>query len=231
MRNVLFASLALGSVLSAGCDWNTVSTGDHGVLTFTPDDCGQDGCDLRDSIVVGGSAKVTLDTVDDAYDVDGITLISSAPSVLRVEAEYRGSLWSDWRITGVGRGYAELIAIDWNGYEIDHIEVYVDWADRLTLDQRFGDAVGPEVSPGFDQVWTVNAYEDVGFQVEAIADGDRMMGELGFAVDIDEALFASLRSGSDLAYGELYFNVAPGDYDVRFTAPDSTTMNVLIRAR
>ena len=54
------------------------------------------------------------------------------------------------------------------------------------------DAVGPERRDGFDEVWTVNAYDHVKFQVEPVQSGRRMMGAVGYAVDIDRALYQSL---------------------------------------
>lgn len=224
----LLVSLIPLLTLAACSGWNSVETGERGALTFTPDECGRDGCDLDDPIVVGGSTIVTLESADSRYSVVGLTLISSDPYVLDVYPVYLGSSWSEWRVDGVGPGRADLIAIDEYGYEIDYIGVDVRFADYIYLEHTRGSAVGPSFDrQGFDEVWTVNAGRDVAFDVTPMLGGRDLMGQLAYAVEIDEVLFASSDPGARLDLGHVSFNAPAGEYAVFFTAPDGMTLSVL----
>ncbi len=222
-----FASV-LPLALLAAC--NTITTGDNGVLTFTPDDCGKSSCSLDEELVIGGSTVVTLDDAGEG-DVDDLTLISSDPYVLRVELVERGAFDSEWRVTGTGAGSAEIIAIDAYGYEIDYTEVEVRRADKLALDREGGNAVGPSVRVNFDEVWTVNAGEDVSLHASPYRNGWKLMGRVSYDVSIDEILFDGLSPGARVELGELRFNVPYGEYPVTFRAPDGTAVDVLIVAQ
>jgi hypothetical protein len=226
VRLTLFAASL--SFAAAAC--NTVTTGDRGVLTFTPDECGRDSCDLGDELVVGGSTRVSLDDVDRHGDVDGLTLITDDPSVLRVDLIDRGSFTSEWRVTAVGPGWARLIAIDGAGYEVDSTDVEARHPDRLAMDRRWGQAVKSSRF-GVDEVWTVEAGQDVRFDVRPVRHGWDMMGRVAYFVEIDEILHEGLAPEVDLVHGELGFRVPAGEYPVTFTAPDGTFIAVLIVAQ
>ena len=227
-RSTLFLALVPLAALAA-C--NEVTTGDHGVLTFTPDDCGEDFCSLDNDLAVGGSTVVTLEAAYEGDDVSGLTLISSDPTVLAVQRIDDGVYSSEWRVTGTGSGYAQLIAIDYAGYEIDHTDLDVRHADRLDVHRERGDAVGPSARAGYDQVWTVNVGTLVELQVAPYRHGSRMMGTMAYRVDIDQVLFDGLATGSDVDNGELAFKVAAGEYDVSFVAPDGHALSLLIVAQ
>jgi hypothetical protein len=226
-RSTLFLALVPLAALAA-C--NEVTTGAHGVLTFTPDDCGQDFCSLDDDLAVGSTTTVRLEAADDG-DVDGLTLISSDPSILAVQKIDDGAFSSEWRVTATGSGYADLIAIDYDGYEIDHTELRARFADRLDVHAASGGAVGPTTRTGYDQVWTVNANKAIDLEVAAYRDGFHMAGAMGYQVDIDQVLFDHTSSGADLEHGDLEFNVPAGSYDVTFKALDGHSLKLLIVAQ
>lgn len=227
------ASLLPVLSLSACEGWNHVETGAYGVLTFTPNDCGRAaGCDLDVPIVVGGRAQLDLDTVDDHADVEGITLIASAPWVLDVVPRTTGALWSEWDLIGTDAGWTDLIAIDKFGYEVDYVTVEVRRPEALALEPAYGDAVGPTSDrEGYAEVWTVNAGAEVAFDVRPWRGARELMGRVEYDVVIDELLLAALTPDARLVEGYLAFRIAAGEYPVRFVAPDGTVLDVLIVAR
>jgi hypothetical protein len=228
----LLAVLPLAAL--AAC--NTVTTGGNGVLTFTPDECGESGCSLDDKLAVGTSALVRLESNSDDRgklrgDISDLTLISANPNVFEVQLVRRDSQESDWRVTAVGNGNADLVAIDPGGYEIDFTPVQVRFADRLDLVLVSGKAVGPNVRLGYDQVWTVNANQDVLFRAELSARGESLTGKVPFHVDIDRVLFDNLDFLNDTDAGELGFEVPAGEYPVTYQSPDGHILRALIIAQ
>jgi hypothetical protein len=214
---------------SAACTgWNSVETGARGALTFTPDECGRDNCDLYDTLAVGGSSLVRIEAVDDNRGVGGLTLISANPAIVDVYFVDQGAFSSDWEIVGNNAGWADLIVIDPYGYEVDHITIEVGWVDYLELDHGRGNAVGPTQDvPGFDEIWYVNAYETVSFDANPVRIGGYLMGRLSYGVVIDEALANALDADARLQEGHLSFAAPAGEYAVDFMAPDGATLYVL----
>ena len=232
-KSVLGLALVVPLAMLAGA-CNTVTTGDHGVLTFTPDECGdENGCSLNDDLAVGGTMKISLDDASDQHgsDLSDLTLISSDPNVFQVALIERGAFTSEWRVTGTGGGWAELIAIDRGGFEVDHTDLTVAFSDRLDIEHHAGNAVGPTTRIGYDQVWTVNANQDVKLQAVPVRNGSRLTGKVGYRVDIDEVLFDSRLSSANIEIGQLDFRVPMGEYDVTFTSPDGSVLRVLIVAQ
>lgn len=205
-----------------------METGARGALTFTPDECGRDNCDLYDTLAVGGWSSVRVEAVDDNLSVSGLTLISANPAIVDVYPTYQGSLWSDWQIVGYNPGWVDLIVIDPLGYEVDHITIEVGYVDYLELDHVRGNAVGPTQDvQGFDEVWYVNAYETVSFDANPVRIGGYLMGRMSYGVVIDEALANALDSDARLEEGHLSFAAPSGEYAVDFTSPDGATLYVL----
>jgi hypothetical protein len=231
----LLSSFALLPLLVlAACDgWNYVETGERGKLTFTPDECGRaSGCDLDDAFVVGGAVTVSLDSVDSAADVHNVTLISSNFDVVDVWLEDDGDHDSKWRVNALRAGYAELIAIDQYGYEIDWVEIEVRRADRLELDLVNGEAVGAtSARPGYDEVWTIAAGQRVTFEAAARRSNTSLMGEVTYDVVIDEVLLASQNVGADITHGRLDFDVPAGEYGLELRGADGMLLRVLFIAQ
>ena len=221
--------MALPLVALAAC--NTVTTGEYGVLTFTPDECGGDeGCSLNDDLAVGATLVVELEAADGG-DIEDLRLITSNPYVFQVERLSSSPWSSEWKVTGTGDGWAELVAIDGLGYEIDKTRIDVRYADGLGVEHVAGNAVGPTVRLGYDQVWTVNADERVELEIVPLEGRFRMMGRVAYQVDIDELLYAGMAPGSRVEAGELEFRVPMGEYDVDFVAPDGQSLRLLIVAQ
>jgi hypothetical protein len=228
MLNRLPLIVTTVSLLSAAaCDWNQVEHGRYDVLTFTPDDCGREGCDLDDEIAVGGALTVQIEAVDGDDDVFGLTLISSDPYVIDVYPIYEGSFWSEYEVIAYGAGWADLIAIDGAGYEVDYVTVYVAHPDTLFLHDRVGNAGWADRSrPEADETWTVRAGELVSLEARPAYDGFEMMGRMTFDVEIDESLLVTLDPASRLTEGRLDFRPTAGTHDVRFVSTmDGTTLD------
>jgi hypothetical protein len=229
----LFALALASTAALAGCDWNSVTTGDHGVVEFVPDHCGHDrGCDLDDALIVGGELEVNMSAADDRASVGGLRMISDNPAVLWVgEGEWSTSYDSDWRVIGVGEGWAELVVIDQFGHEVDHTDVHVQFADRLGLESRGTNALRLAPRPGYAEVWSVMAGAPVSLEVAPRRTGDRLMGSFEYDVVIDPTLYAALDPSAKLTRGELRFHAPAGEHVVDFTAVDGTSVSVLIVAQ
>jgi hypothetical protein len=231
MRKLGLLVTLLPVLAISACDgWNSVEHGRYDVLTFTPDDCARSSCDLDDSIVVGGTFTVKLEAVNGG-NIDGLTLISSDPWVMDVYPLDWGAYSADFEVIGTGQGWADLIAIDRYGYEVDYITIRVQHADHLYLDMAGGNAdLAAESVPG-GEVWNVTAGERVVFDVEASSGSWEMMGRLGFDVVIDELLLAAMDVDARLNEGHLSFLAPAGTHDVAFVAPDGTRLDVRFIAR
>ena len=211
---------ALG--LSACNGWNSVEHGEYDVLTFTPDDCGRASCDLDDPIAVGGTFRVTLDAVDNG-SVFGLTLISSNPYIMDVRPI--DSFSEEYEVYGNGAGWADLIAIDGAGYEIDYITIRVAHPQRLSLDPTSGRAERAGITAG-REVWRLTAGELVTFDVEASSSGVEMMGRLVLDVYLDQLFLDAMTADARLTEGHLSFQVPAGTYDITFIAPSGMALDL-----
>jgi hypothetical protein len=218
----------LAASFLAACD---TETGANGLVLFTPQDCGNaPSCDLDNGVAVGGSLWIELDGAE-GVDIDGVTMISSDPGVFDVIG-YRPGTWPEFEILGIGAGYADMIVIDRHGVEMDYSEIEVSNTSEIDIVSTDGDAIGPFVESGYDQVWEVNAGRLVAFDVlSQDGFGTSLVGEIDWLVEIDEILLASMDSDADVARGRLRFRIATGEYPVSFYSPSGTALRALIRAR
>jgi hypothetical protein len=147
--------------------------------------------------------------------------------VIDVYPIYEGSFWSEYEVVGYGAGWADLIAIDGAGYEVDYVTVRVAHPDFLFLHDRLGNAGSPDLGrPDVDEAWTVRAGELVSFDATPAYDGFEMMGRMTFDVEIDESLNLALDPASRLTEGRLDFRAAAGTHDIRFISTmDGTTLD------
>jgi hypothetical protein len=229
MRSEWFLGLLTVALVTGAC--NEVTTGKTGVLTFTPDECGEVSCSLDDDLAVGGSILVSIDERRAGGDLSDLTLITDAAGVLRVESVTRTALTSEWRVTALAPGPARLIAIDRQGYEVDYTDVGASSADKLRIEHRAGNAVGPGARTGFDEVWTVKAGESIDLRIAPFHGNQRLTGRIAYHVDIDKLLHAGLSPGSSLERGELAFRVPAGEYDATFDLPDGQALRLLVVAQ
>ncbi len=235
MRSTLMAAVLVPLAMLAGA-CNTVTTGDSGVLTFTPDECGPGGCSLDDTLIVGGSTLVTLDDANDRHnnaDLSDLTLITDNPGVVDVQVVKSSSFTSSFRVTGVAGGRAHLIAIDRGGYEVDRTDVVVGYADAFDIYRGSKGFVRDNDRAGYDQVWITQASAENDMTIYALRHGDRLMGRFEYHVDIDRVLFDGISAvwKDSLAKGHMVFRVPPGEYPVTFTTPDGLPLRLLIVAK
>jgi hypothetical protein len=217
MRTLIIACFGIASLAAIGC--NTTTDGANGLVAFTPDNCSTEdlrGCDFEDSLGVGGQAYVQIMGID-GFSTAGVTLVTDDPDVLVIEpvADFGGR--PTWEITGTGPGVARIVALDTGEVEVDFVEVGVQLLSGLALEDFIGDAVGPTEDPEFDEVWTINADEQVSFYVNPlIGDGVPTMGRYQYAATIDAAIEAGGTVNQDPAGGYLDFTVPAGEYVVSF---------------
>ncbi|HTM23204.1 MAG TPA: hypothetical protein VL172_21935 [Kofleriaceae bacterium] len=215
MRTTL--AFAFASLAAIGC--NTTTEGANGNIAFTPDNCStQDlrGCDFADSLGVGGKSFVQIEGVD-GFSTAGVDLDTDDPDVLVVApvADWGGR--PTWEVTGTGPGVGRIVAYDPDQVQVDFVEVGVQLLSGLTTENFIGDAVGPDADPSYDEVWTINAGEQVSFYVTPlIGDGVPTMGRYQYDAVVDEVLFANQTTQSDPAGGYLDFTVPAGEYPVTF---------------
>jgi len=214
MRTTL---LGLALLAAVGC--NTSKEGTYGNIRFTPSNCKAidlAGCDFADSIGVGGAIDVQIAGLD-GFSTAGVTLDSDDTSVLTVTAVGDVGGQPTWEVQGTGPGVGRIVAYDTNQEIVDFVEVGVQLLSGLTLENFIGDAVGPADDVTYDEVWTVNADQDVSFYVvPLIGDGVPTMGRYGYDTVVDSALDPYLDTTSDPAGGYLRFNVPAGQYNVTF---------------
>ena len=226
---VAHPSLLLLAALSLTACWDVSTTGDNGVLTFTPQDCALDSCDLGGSLAVGGTATVQLAGAVEGQAIGDLTLISSDPGVIAVAPIDPGA--GRWQMIGVGNGPARLVAIDTDGHEVDSTTVRAEVAAALALDFSLaGDEVRTVDETG-NEVWSIDADELHWFQVVPESVGLPIMGAMSYAVNVDERLLGGQLVDDDLQRGDLNFLVPEGEYAVSFTSAQGLTLHVLFVAK
>jgi hypothetical protein len=213
--------------LAIGC--NESKEGAQGLVIFTPDACGVGPCSFDDSIAVSGTIQVNIRGDDEEMvSTAGYELASDDTSVLEVTAIPDVGGRPTWELYAVSEGVARLAAID-DGEEIDFIEVPVQEIDGLELVHFVGEAVGPVQEDNYDEVWTINAGEDVSFHAVPTLAGDRLMGVLEYGYTADEPLDAVLDPAADISHGEIEFNV-PGEGEFALSLDAAgVTLDVLFR--
>jgi hypothetical protein len=237
MKRLTLLCALLGG-LSAAC--NTSKTGANDRLSFTPVDCGDHGaggCDFDDSIGVGGTVSVTLDSLDGTATA-GLDLASADPSVLTVvpTADIGGE--PAWDLTAVGPGVARLAAIDPDATEIDFVEVSTQDVTGLTMEPLVGSPVGPTQEGDYDEAFTVNADTAYSWVIRPLIAGDAItMGRFSYETvlnqgDPDITLYEA--ENSDRPNGYLYVTLPAGDYPVEFQLsqdPDNIYVSAIIHAQ
>ncbi len=224
--------LALAGLLVVGC--NDTETGAQGKVLYTPDNCDRvgGGCDFDRGIAVGGRVDVSIRAAESGGSTAGFDLESDDPSVFTVTpvADVGGS--PRWEILGTGEGAANLFAVDSDGNDVDFLSIGVQELDGLQLNAFIGNAVGPSSDQDFDEIWQINADEEVSFFVEPTigTGGDVLMGRLEFGVDADD-LVPFLDETSDPNGGYYRFNVPAGDYGLFITADNGAPLDVLFQAQ
>lgn len=221
--SALLLALPFASLLTA-C--NEVETGQNGLVTLTPDDCGKQGCDLDDGIAVGGTLTATLDGTDDR-DARDLRLVSSAPWVVDVIATDTSGFDPEFRILGTGAGRADLIAVDQWGYAIDYFPVEVAMIGELSID-----ANADELSViGADVAFQAPIGSELRLEAVGLSRGRELTGDVQYLAELDAAIAQAMMPGADPSRGHLRLTVPAGDHDVRLTAPGGARKLIRIMGR
>jgi hypothetical protein len=225
--------MVLASVLLASA-CNSVTTGDDGYITFTPDDCGQAWCSLDDELAVGASLEVTLGVVD-GFDseVAHLTLVSDDPSVaLTFPLPDLGV--SRWTVVAVGPGITRLVALD-HGRYVDGTAIVTRSAFRLGLEVDDGPAFSSDVFGGrfAEETWHFPAGEHVAFRVRPYdAAGRELAGKLNLETELDTPLFDALSSSADVPAGRIALRpMFAGDFGLSAYGPQGLVLDVLFEVR
>jgi hypothetical protein len=226
---MILTSLALVA-LTAGC--NESQTGSEGNIAFTPDHCDivGSGCTFDDSMAAGGTMLVNIRGLGGASTV-GVDLVSDDAQVLAVVPIADVNAQPTWQLTALAAGVATLEAIDRDGARIDFIQVSVQELDAVTMKNFLGDAVGGDPEGELDQVFQINANQDVSFYAVPMAGPAELTGRLQYTVTVDAALAEALNEASDVPGGYYAFSVPAGDYAVSLTSDNGTALEVLFRAQ
>jgi hypothetical protein len=207
-----FAPL-LALVAAAAC--NVTTTGDRGVVTFTPDDCGMAFCSLDQELAAGASIELELGSTRDE-SLRGLALVSEDPRVAVVFPMPLGR----WHVVGTGSGVVHLRVVDRAGIYVDGTDLLVERPRRLALRRLLGSAFTRHVAPG-EEIWVAPAARELAFRVRPFdAFGGELMGKLSLETEIESDLFDALDPASRLPEGELSFRpMAPGDYWLTVSLP------------
>jgi len=216
--------LVPGLALVAACDIS--QSGGNERLDFTPTECGYKliGCNFADSIAVGGTIEVQI-TPRDGGTTTGLDLATDTPDLLAVEP-VPGSSPRAWQLTALGAGVGRLAALDDGGAEIDFLEVPMQAAVGLGLDEAGGRADGPTQEPGFDEVWTVDADRDAQFNVTArVGPGARAMGRFRYVPE-PVGFILNYELDHHLEDGFIHFMLPEGDWSMTYRLEIAPTVEV-----
>jgi hypothetical protein len=217
---------------AAAC--NSVTTGDDGTITFTPDDCGQAWCSLDDTLAVGTSVEVTLGVVDGFdSDVAHLTLVSDDPTVA-VTFPLPAAGVSRWTVLTTGPGVTRLVALEGNHY-VDGTLIRAERAFRLGLEVDDGPAFAGDISVGpvTEETWRFPAGEHVGFRVRPLdAHGFELTGKLNLTTELDQPLFDALSGSADVPAGKIALRpMFAGDFALSAYGPEGLVLDVFFEVR
>jgi hypothetical protein len=230
MRSNIFAlGLALPLALVAACDSGLTA------VSFDVRGCPVAGgsCGLDNRLLIGGTTEVALGGIHASDDLSGVQLETDTPELVAIEPLTTGRA-PVWKVTGLGAGRAHLIATDGDG-EIQRVELDVGHVDtfdmhRFTLDdERVADR------DGYDQVWTVrhDGFIDLSVIAQADTPTKGIIGGFVYEVEMDDVLRAHLgpHDSAGVIAGEIFgHSLEPGEHPLTLTAPDGSTLRLLIVA-
>jgi hypothetical protein len=204
------------------------------VVEFSPISCGRIGCDFEQRIGVGGVIGVQI-RLADGESVVGLDVRSVQPEILGVTQVADVAGQPTWELRAISPGVAVLEAFDPPPADdedeevLDRFEVEVAAIDSIGLVNFIGDATGPAVEDGFDEVWEVPSDRPVSFRVTPFIDGAPTMGRFAYEVSLDPKIFNGLID-SETANGRLHFIPPKGEMPASWTDDFGRTLGVLIRS-
>lgn len=204
--------VALAAATVAGC--NEGQSGANDLVSFTPRNCGNEllGCSFDKRLALWADTDVQIEGID-GFSTAGIDLASADPALLTVTKVPDVGGRPTWSLHAAGVGLARLSAVDSNGDEVDYTGVEIRQAQSLTLTKVLGEAVGPSFEGGAE-TWTVNAGQPVSFQARMVADGQEMIGRIGYTLTVPSGspLPTAELNGSAPAQGYLYVMPPAGNH-------------------
>jgi hypothetical protein len=213
---------------SAAC--NVSQDGANDILRFTPTDCGQLGCNFADSIGVGGTISVQLESLG-GTPTAGLDLVSGDPAIMDVFRREDLGGRPAWDVVALGAGVADLVAVD-GGTEVDFLEVSMQDVAALTMVPFVGDIVETSVD-GYDEAYAVQADAIVSWSVRPLIAGDALtMGRFEMEIAVDAgapSVLDHLQDNADLAAGYLSVALPAGGYPLEFNVAGN--YDVVLRAR
>jgi hypothetical protein len=217
----------LSPVFLQGC---APSRGASGVVTVTPYDCEDEPvmlCNFRETILVGGrlSARVEVDRSATDLSVDGLTMSSDNPDFVEVEP-ISLNYPTEWALFATGVGRANLVFKNENDVTVDSLEIEVT-SVTFTLSNGLGRLDGPQIEPGYDQKWLIDASTHTVFRVKPDGPG---MGNFSFLPTLAPAVEAGQDEASQPEDGELSLSVPKGDYPIVFTTEVGQAYSILLVA-
>lgn len=220
---VLAATAAL-----AAC--NTSTEGAKGNVAFTPTDCGLLGCNLDDSIGVGGIISMHITGLE-GVSTAGATLESEDPAMLTVTAVPDVGGQATWELQSFNAGVTRVNVYTAADELLDFVEVPMQELSGIISQNLVGDAVGPSSDASYNEIWTVNADQAVSFQMTPVIGLDApTMGRYVYTATVDAGIEDGLLD-DDLSGGYLYFNVPAGSYPVSFENDFGQRIDILINAQ
>ena len=213
---------------------NSVTTGDDGYITFTPDDCGQAWCSLDDTIAVGTSVEVTLGVVDGFdHEVAHLTLVSDDPAVA-VTFPLPAAGVSRWQVLATGPGVTRLVALEGNHY-VDGTLITTESAWRLGLEVDEGPAFVSDAFGGrtAEETWHFPAGEEVSFRVRPFdLAGRELQGKLNLTTELDAPIFDARTGSADVPAGRLALRpMFAGDFGLSAYGPEGLVLDVAFEVR
>lgn len=221
----LFAAL-----LCAACG----SDSGEPVVEFAPINCGRIGCKFEQRIAVGGVIGLQIRLAGGESTV-GLEVRSADPQILAVTQVADVAGQPTWELEARAPGIATLEAVDPPEDDdekeeiLDRFDVETAAIDSIGLVNFIGEATGPTVEDGYDEVWTVLADKPVSFRVTPFIDGAATMGRFTYDVSLDPGIFNGLID-SMTAEGRLHFVPPAGDLRATWADAFDRTLDVLIRA-
>ena len=220
MRNSL--RLLVIPFLAAAC--NVTTTGDRGVVDFTPEDCGEGICTLDSELASSTSMVVAVDA---PYEAGPVTVITDDARVAIVFP-----LTHDrWEVRGINPGFTRLVVLT-RYEELDSTPLRVAQTYRYGLETATPNAFQSAPEHAGEEIWQLRADVATTFTVRPYdRHGFELMGVPNLTTEIDAELFDAVSPSSNLPAGELLLNaMLPGDYFMTVSA-DGVYLDVVFEAR
>ncbi len=222
--------LAVLTAVAALAACNTSTEGAIGNIAFTPTDCGLVGCNLDDSIGVGGVIQMHIAGLA-GISTAGASMVSDNPELLSVIVVPDVGGQPTWELQALAAGVPSVTVYGADETVLDFVEIPTQDLSGIISQNILGEAVGPSADATFNELWVVNANESVSFQVTPVIGIDvPVMGKYVYTATLDAVIDAGLLDDT-VSDGYLYFNVPAGQYPVSFENDFGLRIDILLDVR